>query len=109
MSPCKKGFTLFLPALTCILLLSGHFSFAASEVTLYTPYTKISVPPGESIDYSIDVINNTSELRNVEISIVGMPKDWDFILKSGGWNIRQISVLPGEKKSLSLKVEFEGQ
>jgi len=105
MSPCKKGFTLFLPALTCILLLSGHFSFAASEVTLYTPYTKISVPPGESIDYSIDVINNTSELRNVEISIVGMPKDWDFILKSGGWNIRQISVLPGEKKSLSLKVE----
>ena len=30
------------------------------SVILYTPYTKISVSPGASIDYSIDLINNTS-------------------------------------------------
>ena len=30
----------------------------AQSVALYTPYTKISVPPGESIGYSVDVINN---------------------------------------------------
>jgi uncharacterized membrane protein len=78
---------------------------AANGVTLYTPYTKISVPPGESIDYSIDVINNSSELQNVEISLAGMPKGWDYSLKSGGWTVSQISVLPGERKNFTLKVE----
>jgi len=28
---------------------------AGNGVVLYTPYTNISVPPGESINYSIDV------------------------------------------------------
>jgi uncharacterized membrane protein len=78
----------------------------SENVTLYTPYTKISVPPGESVDYSIDVINTSKELQNVEISVAGMPNGWNYSLKSGNWTIGQISILPGEKKSLSLKVEI---
>ncbi len=58
-----------------IIFLSSHVILAANGVTLYTPYTKISVPPGESIDYTIDVINSSSELQNVEISMAGVPKD----------------------------------
>jgi len=78
----------------------------SENVTLYTPYTKISVPPGESVDYSIDVINKSNELQNVEISVAGMPNGWNYSLKSGNWTIGQISILPGEKKSLTLKVEI---
>jgi uncharacterized membrane protein len=105
MSPRTRFLVLFLAVLSGNPLLNDNVSLAANGVTLYTPYTKISVRPGESIDYNIDVINNTGELQNVEISLAGLQKDWDYILKSGGWNIRQISVLPNEKKSLSLKVE----
>jgi uncharacterized membrane protein len=72
---------------------------------LYTPFTKISVPPGESIDYPIDVINNSKELINADISLAGVPKGWNYDLKSGAYNIGQISILPGERKNLSLKVE----
>ena len=36
------------------------------SVILYTPYTKISVSPGTSIDYSIDLINNTDQLSECE-------------------------------------------
>ena len=75
---------------------------AANSVTLYTPYTKISVPPGESINYNIDIINNSSEIQNVEISLSGLPHGWNYVLKSGGWKIGQISVLPGGKQSLTL-------
>ena len=75
------------------------------SVKLYTPYTKISVPPGESIDYSIDVINNSKSIRNADISIEGLPKGWISDLKAGGWNIKQLSVLPGERKTILLKVE----
>jgi uncharacterized membrane protein len=95
----------FFITLSVGLIMSSHLVLAANSVTLYTPYTKISVPPGESVDYSIDVINNSTELQNVGISLSGMPKGWKYELKSGGWNIRQLSILPGEKKSFSLKVE----
>jgi hypothetical protein len=51
------------------ILLSSHTALAANDVTLYTPYTRISVPPGESIDYSIDVINNGTDLKTVDLSL----------------------------------------
>lgn len=95
--------TLYLILLT--FLFTGVSSAFADGLTLYTPYTKITVPPGESIDYSIDVINNGSVLRNVGFTVSGLPKGWDYNLKAGGWNISQLSVLPGEKKTVSLTVE----
>ena len=101
MSTHMKWFRLFLSLLFGIQSLSSHAYLATDSVTLYTTYTKISVPPGESIDYTIDVINKSSELKNVDISLAGLPKGWNYVLKSGGWNIGQISILPGERKSLS--------
>ncbi len=76
----------------------------AQGVTLYTPYTKISVPPGESIDYSVDIINNGGAVRNADLSVVGLPEGWSYELKAGGWTVEQIAVLPKEKKNLSFKV-----
>ena len=78
-------------------------------VTLYTPFTQISVPPGESIDYSVDVINGNETVEDLTVSVSGIPHGWNSELKSGGWKIGQISVLPGEKKTLSLKVEVPVQ
>ncbi|MBN2349137.1 MAG: hypothetical protein JXJ22_09885 [Bacteroidales bacterium] len=86
--------------------LTWNTAIAAEGVNLYTPYTKISVPPGESVDYTIDVKNSSSEIKNVNISVSAMPKGWGYTLKSGGWNIRQLSILPGEMKSLSFKVDI---
>jgi uncharacterized membrane protein len=100
----KRSQLLFSLFLGMILLGSQSLTFAGG-VTLYTPYTKISVPPGESIDYSVDIINNTGMVQNVQIQVSGMPKDWTYDMKSGGWNVNQISILPKEKKTLSLKVE----
>lgn len=105
MSTQRKWLGLFLSLLLWILCANTHAYQVADSVTLYTPYTKISAPPGESIDYPVDVINNSKEIKNVDISLAGIPKGWNYLLKSGGWNIGQLSILPGERKSLSLKVE----
>ena len=78
-------------------------------VTLYTSYTQISVAPGESIDYGVDVINNSTDVKDLDISVSGIPRGWNYELKSGGWKIGKVSVLPGEKKTLSLKVEVPMQ
>lgn len=75
------------------------------SVILYTPYTKISVSPGASIDYSIDLINNTDKLMNANLSVSGLSSSWKHEMKSGGWNLSQLAVLPKEKKTFNLKVE----
>lgn len=102
---CQAYSRMFLLLTGLVFLVATVDSRADEGVRLYTPYTKITVSPGETVDYSIDVINNTDQTKNIDISIAGMPKGWNFILKSGSWNVQQISVLPKEKKSLSLKVE----
>lgn len=93
----KNWIRLILFQLSGLLFFCGNTAGVPFSITLYTPYTKISVPPGESIDYSIDIINSSSEIQNVEISVSGLPNGWNYILKSGGWKISQISILPGEK------------
>lgn len=66
------------------------------SVILYTPYTKISVSPGASIDYSIDLINNTDKLVNANLSVSGLSSSWKHEMKSGGWNLSQLA---GRKKN----------
>lgn len=102
----RKNLMILFIFLSCgILFTSSRSALAASGVTLYTPYSKIAVPPGESISYSIDIINKSSEIQNVEISLEGLPRGWNYTLRSGGWNISEISVLPGEKQTLNLLLE----
>lgn len=105
MSIKKKFLGLLLFSLFGIISLSSNATDTIQNVTLYTPYTKISVSPGQSINYSIDVINHTKELKNTNIVISGMPRGWTYSLKSGSWNLKQISILPGERKKLSLNVQ----
>ena len=95
-------FVLLLGIIPCSKVHAGD---SEKSVMLYTPYTKIAVPPGESIDYSIDVINKSDEVKNATISVEGMPRGWSYEVKSGGYSISQLSVLPDEKKNFSLKVE----
>ncbi len=92
-----------------LLIFNFLTSFASEGVILYTPYTKISVSPGQSIDYAIDVINNSDQLFDGEIRVSGIPRSWTYSLTSGAYTISKIAVLKSEKKSVSLKVEVPYQ
>lgn len=71
---------------------------------LYTPYAKISVPPGQTIDYTIDIYNSGAAVKTANVSVTGLPRNWDYSLIAGGFLVRRISVLPGETKSINLQV-----
>ncbi len=86
------------------LFFYGQVAKAGDGILLYTPYTNISVPPGETIDYSIEVKNYGSHMKNVAIDLASLPEGWNSTLKAEGYSINQIAVLPGEKKTLSLTV-----
>ncbi|MCI1684021.1 MAG: NEW3 domain-containing protein [Bacteroides sp.] len=75
------------------------------SVFLYSPYTKIAVSPGATIDYKIDLINNSENPINNGLSVVGVPRSWKSELKSGGWSISKLAVLPKDKQEFDLKVD----
>lgn len=85
------------------MVLASNIALAQS-LQLYTTYPKISVSPGEVVDYNVELINNSSVTRNGRISLQNLPKGWDYEMKSGNYTAEEISVLPKERKSLTLKV-----
>ncbi len=75
------------------------------KTELYTPYTKVSVSPGTTVNYSLDVINNNDYTINDYISISNMPRSWSHTLTASGMNINKVAVLGKKKQTLKLKVE----
>jgi uncharacterized membrane protein len=98
--------------ITLFIIICGIIPIKASDdaksdsVTLYTPLTKITVAPGESLTYSIDIINNSDGVKTLAVSVSGLPSTWKTSLKSANWNVQQIAVLPKEKQTIILTVEI---
>lgn len=103
----RTNYLLFFAVLLGAFPAAGAHAAADSlstGVVLYSPYTKIVVSPGASINYSVDLINNGHEIRTENIALGGLPSSWKYDIKSGGWNIEQMAVLPDEKKNFTLIV-----
>lgn len=96
--------------ITLFIIQFQHSVLASNDsLEIYTPYTKVSVSPGSAVNYSIDIINNGAETQNQTIYITNMPRLWSYSLTADGLNINKLAVLPGAKKTLSLKVEVPYQ
>lgn len=102
-----------LPALAfCLITLTSNAqdkgtpatSAPGPNVLLYTPYSRISVSPGQTVSYSIKLINSSSSVQNISLAVSGLPKGWTHTLKSGTWDISRISVLPKKQETLTLTV-----
>ena len=102
---CTKPYKLFLFLLLTGIVFTGNTAAYAQRLVLYTPYTSISVPPGESIDYSVELINGSGGVRSASLSMTELPEGWEYDMKSGGWSIERLSVLPGERQTLDLTVD----
>ncbi|GAF01782.1 COG1470 family protein [Saccharicrinis fermentans] len=100
----RKSYLMLLSVLAMITMLSQP-AHAEGDVEVYTANTKISVPPGESLSYKLQIINNSEQTKLCNLYITGIPRSWDYSLKSGAYSVKQIAVLPGEKQSVDLKVE----
>jgi len=109
MSRLKKLTAVFFILSYGIIVCGTAGAAEKDSILLYTPFTKVSVPPGESIDYAIDGINNGDNLETLDLSVNNLPRNWNYTLKAGALNVRQVAVLPGEKKSISLRVEVPFQ
>lgn len=100
----NRAFMIVVTVTFSLLFLGGSF-VKAEEITLYTPYSGLSVTPGENISYDISVINNGSSVDHVTFSLEDLPKKWDYTIRSGGYTIEQLSILPQESEDITLEVD----
>ncbi|MBS2098618.1 COG1470 family protein [Carboxylicivirga linearis] len=103
-----KNFHFYLKLmLVLVLMLPIQQIISASNINveLYTPFTKVSVAPGSTVNYKIDVINNGDQTVNENIGIRSIPRSWTHTLTASGLNVNKVAVLGNEKKTLDLKVE----
>lgn len=102
-----KRFSLLIMLLLTLLLLPPtgmeRISAAPANITLYTPYTNLSVTPGESVTYSIQIMNNTDLPQTVHFTM-RPPANWDYEATAGGYKVEEIAVLPKDSQTLSLQV-----
>ena len=109
MKEVKNYIRLLLSAVLGIIFFQNLEAQPKDSLELYTPYTKITVSPGKSVTYSIDLINNGSNIRNELISITNIPRSWNYNFTAGGYDIHKLAILPGEKKTVNLKVDVPFQ
>lgn len=83
-------------------LIAAPVTAAPSGIALFTPYTGISVTPGETIDYSFEIMNFTDEVQQLTIDVQGLPEGWDYEIVSGGWQVQNISVKPNESERFTM-------
>ncbi|WP_276351854.1 NEW3 domain-containing protein [Cohnella caldifontis] len=93
---------LIMTALLCLLAAaSAAPAYAAGGGKVYTPYTDLSAPPGETINYSVDLINDSADILTAAVGF-SAPSGWTYELTAGGNNIRQISVKPNDTQTMNL-------
>lgn len=81
-------------------------SHAAEGFSLYTPFTGLSATPGETIDYSVEVLNDTGSIRTVEFAVKDLPDNWESHLTSGGRDVQQLSIKPNDSQEVNLEVQI---
>lgn len=96
--------SIILLALFTSLIFPLQSAYAAEPIELHTPYTGISVTPGESITYTFDVINNSSSIQHINIELQGIKEGWDYSLTAGGWDLHELSVKPGDTDTISVNL-----
>jgi len=99
----KKTISLLIIFLTGGMLI---FSSISNAATLYTPFTGISATPGETVNYSVELINDSSSILNTTFDMKDLPKDWTYTITSEGHEIEQLSVIGNDSQELTLEVQI---
>lgn len=93
--------TIFMLGLT---VLPMNIVAAPNDITLFTPYTGLSVTPGETLTYDVDVINNSGSVQNVTFEVKSLPNDWTYSIKASGHSVKQLSIKPHQEEQVTFEV-----
>jgi uncharacterized membrane protein len=104
MSARNRRMAWLLALLVCLASFGGGSVYAAG-LSLYTPYPTVSVTPGESIQYSVDIINHSGAIDVADLAVTDLPPKWEAKLTADGMSVQQVAVKPNDSRNISLQVD----
>jgi uncharacterized membrane protein len=78
------------------------FATAANGLKVTTPYTAVSVAPGNKVSFDLTV--TATESANVSLSLSGVPSGWTASIFGGGFVVEGVSVEPKTPAKVRLDV-----
>ncbi|GFN33920.1 COG1470 family protein [Paenibacillus xylaniclasticus] len=85
-------------------VLGARPAAAAGSIELYTPYLSLSAPPGDTLNYEIEVINHGTSTTNVNLNFDDKGNGWKYELTSGGRAVNKLAVKGGESQPVLLQL-----
>ena len=96
--------------LAVVLLAVLILSFAPGEaraqggLVLSTPYPGVSVQPGETVHFPLQIRNEGGAPQKVELLLVSAPKGWPTVFKGGEMVVHQVLVPGGKEENVDLQI-----
>ncbi len=101
----RKATRLILLLMMAAIVIPVIPAAAAGGVSLYTKFSGVAVTPGELMNYSISIINNSDDIQRVSLKMIEQPEGWEISLIGVAWNVNQISVRPHDEETITLQTE----
>jgi len=89
--------------LLAALIAPSGAALAQGTLEITTPYPGVSVQPGASVNFQIDIA--TSEDRQVDLTVSGVPDGWTAALRGGGFTVSSVWVPKDEAPEVRLDVK----
>jgi len=78
--------------------------YAVDNVTLFTPFTGTTAIPGETVSYTVDVINSGSSIQSMSFTLENVPEGWEYKITADGRDIRELSVRGDSEQKINLDI-----
>lgn len=100
----RKILTILSSIILFFTLIPIQKTYAVENVTLFTPFTGTTAIPGETISYTVDVINSGSSIQSMSFSLENAPEGWDYKITADGRDIRELSVRGNSEQQIHLDI-----
>lgn len=77
---------------------------AAGDIFLYTPYTSLSVPPGERVSFNVDLVNDSNVVHDFQLSVQA-PEEWNYQFTTSGRTVEGARIRPNDERMLTFLVD----
>ena len=78
--------------------------YAVDNVTLFTPFTGTTAIPGETVSYTVDVINSGSSIQSMSFTLENVREGWEYKFTADGRDIRELSVRGDSEQKINLDI-----
>jgi uncharacterized membrane protein len=108
----RKLVAMFLLISTMFVLtffFNGGAAFAQGNIILSTAFPGVTVKPGETAEFSVDVRNNSLQPQIVGLSIKSIPSGWEGFFEGGSKTIHKAYVNKQDSVFVDFKVKIPSE